>query len=124
MRVDAERVGAEDHEIGALAGSCCPRVQTLLDTGTVSSVAVAHPELLGLEAMAHVSVAVAGPVAPAAEVLCESESAVYISAVSGRYNIIAELRVPGQRDLYDAIAAIRGPAPASNSWRARSADST
>jgi len=45
-----------------------------------------------------------------AEVLCESESAVYISAVSGRYNIIAELRVPGQRDLYDAIAAIRGPA--------------
>ena len=93
--------------VGAPRAAVSTRVQTLLDTGTVSVVAVAHPELLGLKAMAHVSVAVSGPVGPVAEALCASEAAVYISAVSGQYNIIAELRVPSQQDLYDAIAAIR-----------------
>ena len=40
------------------------RVQALLDSGTVSVVAVAHPELLGLKALAHVSIAVSGPMTP------------------------------------------------------------
>ena len=59
--------------VGAPRAAVSTRVQMLLDTGTVSVVAVAHPELLGLKAMAHVSVAVSGPVGPVAEVLCASE---------------------------------------------------
>lgn len=83
------------------------RVQALLDSGTVSVVAVAHPELLGLKALAHVSIAVSGPMTPVLDALIESEAAVYISAVSGQYNVIAELRVPSHDDLYRAIAELR-----------------
>ncbi len=83
------------------------RVQALLDSGTVSVVAVAHPELLGLKALAHVSIAVSGPMTPVLDALIASEAAVYISAVSGQYNVIAELRVPSHDDLYRAIAELR-----------------
>lgn len=60
------------------------RVQALLDSGTVSVVAVAHPpELLGLKALAHVSIAVSGPMTPVLDALIASEAAVYISQSAG-----------------------------------------
>ncbi|MDV8070715.1 Lrp/AsnC family transcriptional regulator [Rhodococcus sp. IEGM 1366] len=82
-------------------------VQALLASGTLTVVAVAHPELLGLKALAHVSISVSGSASPVIAELCRSESTVYVSAISGRHNIVTELRVPDQQDLYEAIGLIR-----------------
>jgi DNA-binding Lrp family transcriptional regulator len=54
-----------------------------------------------------VSIAVSGSLTPVINALIESESAVYVSAVSGQYNVITELRVPSHDDLYRAIAELR-----------------
>ncbi|WFR72826.1 Lrp/AsnC family transcriptional regulator [Prescottella defluvii] len=94
-------------EVGAPRAAVSARVQELIESGVIEVVAVARPELLGINAMAHVSITVADEVEPVARAICASPSAVYVSAVTGSYHLLAELRVQTDRDLYDEIAEIR-----------------
>ncbi|MFE9391592.1 Lrp/AsnC family transcriptional regulator [Streptomyces sp. NPDC006784] len=96
----AARVGAPRTAVSA-------RVQALLGSGDVEIVAVAHPQLLGLTTLAHVSVAVSGPADEVVGALCATDASVFVSAVSGAYDLVAELRVSSDRELYDALARLR-----------------
>ncbi|MEU4968970.1 Lrp/AsnC family transcriptional regulator [Streptomyces smyrnaeus] len=93
--------------VGAPRAAVSNRVQALLDTGAVEIVAVAHPQLLGLTSLAHVSVAVSGPADDVVTALCATDASVFVSAVSGAYDLVAELRVSSDRELYDALAHLR-----------------
>ncbi|GAA2068677.1 Lrp/AsnC family transcriptional regulator [Streptomyces albiaxialis] len=96
----AARVGAPRTAVSA-------RVQALLGSGAVEIVAVAHPQLLGLTSLAHVSVAVSGPADDVVEALCATDASVFVSAVSGAYDLVAELRVSSAHELYEALAGLR-----------------
>ncbi|MEW2220249.1 AsnC family transcriptional regulator [Streptomyces sp. NPDC006990] len=96
----AARVGAPRTAVSA-------RVQALLGSGAVEIVAVAHPQLLGLTTLAHVSVAVSGPTDEVVGALCATDASVFVSAVSGAHDLVAELRVSSDRELYDALAHLR-----------------
>ncbi|SES04665.1 Lrp/AsnC family transcriptional regulator [Streptomyces qinglanensis] len=96
----AARVGAPRTAVSA-------RVQALLGTGAVEIVAVAHPQLLGLTTLAHVSVAVSGPADDVVGALCATDASVFVTAVSGAHDLVAELRVSSDRELYDALAHLR-----------------
>ncbi|GAA1115347.1 Lrp/AsnC family transcriptional regulator [Arthrobacter flavus] len=82
-------------------------VQKLLGSGVVEIVAVTHPELLGVKALAHVSIEVSGPTQPVAAALRDSDAAVYVSVVSGQFSVITELRVSDHRSLFEEVAWIR-----------------
>jgi DNA-binding Lrp family transcriptional regulator len=82
------------------------RLQRLLDAGVVSIVGVVHPSVFGLTAYAHVAVAVDGPVLPVAEHVCAMGDAVYVSAVAGRFPLVAELRSTDQAALADAVRRV------------------
>ena len=92
---------------GAPRTAVSARVQALLGSGAVGIAAVAHPQLLGLTSLAHVSVAVSGPADDVVEALCATDASVFVSAVSGAYDLVAELRVASDRELYGALATLR-----------------
>jgi DNA-binding Lrp family transcriptional regulator len=82
------------------------RLQRLLDAEVVSIVGVVHPSVFGLTAYAHVAVAVAGPVLPVAAQVCAMRDAVYVSAVAGRFPLVAELRSTDQHALAAAVRRV------------------
>lgn len=83
------------------------RMQQLMADGAIRVVAAAHPEILGIGSLAHVSIRTRGTASAVVEHLMASEAAVYVTAASGIYDVIAELRVQTQLDLYEAIAHLR-----------------
>ncbi|MBA2949399.1 Lrp/AsnC family transcriptional regulator [Streptomyces himalayensis] len=82
------------------------RLQRLLDAQVLSIAGVVHPSVFGLAAYAHVAVAVDGPVLPVAEQVCAMRDAVYVSAVAGRFPLVAELRSADHDALADAVRRI------------------
>jgi DNA-binding Lrp family transcriptional regulator len=84
------------------------RLSTLIGTGAVRVVAAVHPEFLGLQAYAHVSIHTAGAAADTIPALVALPAAVFVSAVSGEHDLVVELRLPNQRELYATVAVIRG----------------
>lgn len=84
------------------------RVHRLIADGTIRITASVHPELLGLHAMAHLSVRTTGTQAPVVRALVAEPAAVLVSAVSGTSELVVELRLPTLPSLYDTVGRIRG----------------
>jgi Transcriptional regulators len=109
LRDDARMsVSALADRIGAPRAAVSTRLERLRADGSVSVLADVHPEFLGLTAFAHLAVRTSGPASAVAERIAGMRAAAFVSAVSGVYQLIAELRLPGQPELYAAIAEIRG----------------
>jgi DNA-binding Lrp family transcriptional regulator len=70
-------------------------------------VAAVHPRLLGLNAVAHLSIKLHSSAQPAVDLLSSLEGAVFVSLTTGRYGIIAELRLPTVEELYQQVELIR-----------------
>ncbi|MGW3405457.1 Lrp/AsnC family transcriptional regulator [Streptomyces zhihengii] len=83
------------------------RVQRLLESGAVRVVAVVHPEVRGLTASAHLSVGTDGPAEEVARRIAAMREAPFVSLITGRHAVMAELRTEGFDALDAAIARVR-----------------
>lgn len=83
------------------------RVAALLGSGQLRVVAVVHPQLLGLNATAHLSIALTGSATQAIAGLTARESCVFVSNTAGEFGVVVELRLPTMRELEREIEDIR-----------------
>jgi DNA-binding Lrp family transcriptional regulator len=107
-RASYESLGAR---VGLSRTAARARVQRIFDSGIVRVAAMVHPEFDGIHAFGHVSIAVTG--ASTAEIaawIAKIPDAPFVSIVSGRYSIIAELRSSDLAQLSEAVGSIRAMA--------------
>lgn len=83
------------------------RVTALIGSGQLRVVAVVHPQLLGLNATAHLSIALTGSAEPAIAAIVEKESCVFVSSTTGAFGVTVELRLPTTHELEREIEGIR-----------------
>ncbi|MDQ4503874.1 Lrp/AsnC family transcriptional regulator [Sinomonas sp. ASV322] len=96
----ARQLGVSRAVVGA-------RVSELTESGHLRIVAAVHPRVLGLNALAHLSITVSRPAGEVAEQLKDLDGCVFVSLTSGAAGIVAEFRHPGMPDLYAQIDAVR-----------------
>jgi DNA-binding Lrp family transcriptional regulator len=94
-------------QLGVTRSTVTAKVNDLLASGELRIVAAVHPRLLGLTAVAHVSIQLSGSAQAALETLAGLDGAVFASLTTGKYGIVAELRLPTMERLYGDIEAIR-----------------
>jgi DNA-binding Lrp family transcriptional regulator len=83
------------------------RIQRLLDLGAIRIVGMVHPSVYGLHALGHVSLEISGPAMPIAEKIAAMEDAPFVSVVSGRFGVVAELRSPSMDTFASALDSLR-----------------
>lgn len=83
------------------------RLKELQEAGDIHVVGATHPLLSSARLIAAVSIAVTGPVTPVVEFLRTIEEAVYVSTVSGNFEIVMELRVTDQNELLEVLERVR-----------------
>lgn len=104
-RASFESLGAR---VGLSRTAARARVARILSSGVLRVAAMVHPEFEGIHAFGHVSVAVEGAASvEVAATIADAPDAPFVSIVSGRYSIIAELRSSDLPQLADAVAEIR-----------------
>src|SRR6476620_9416923 len=94
-------------QLGVTRSVATAKVNELISSGELRIVAAVHPRLLGLTAVAHVSIQLSGSAQPALDTLGQLDGAVFASLTTGRYGIIAELRLPTVERLYEDVETIR-----------------
>jgi DNA-binding Lrp family transcriptional regulator len=94
-------------QVGLSRPAVAARVQRLLDDKTISVAGVVHPSVFGISHYAHVAVQVDGPVAPVADIAADSVDAVFVSLVSGRFALVAEIRASTESAVAEHIQRIR-----------------
>jgi DNA-binding Lrp family transcriptional regulator len=105
-RLSFESLGAR---VGLSRTAARARVQKIFDSGVLRVAAMVHPDIEGIRAFGHVSVAVEGAAtAEVARAIAALDDAPFVSIVSGRYSIIAELRTSDVVQLSAAVGTIRG----------------
>lgn len=109
LRIDGR---ASFESLGAAVGlsrtAARARVQRIFSSGILRVAAMVHPEFEGIHAFGHVSVAVDGAsTLDVATAIARIPDAPFVSIVSGRYSIIAELRSSELSQLSDAVGSIR-----------------
>ncbi|MFD6881451.1 Lrp/AsnC family transcriptional regulator [Rhodococcus sp. 7Tela_A2] len=83
------------------------RLNALLESGRVHVVGIVHPSTIGLDALGHVAIAVDQPVRQVAARIATLHDVPYVSLVSGRYPLIAEVRTVGAARLASSLERIR-----------------
>lgn len=83
------------------------RLKDLQESGDLRVVAATHPDLNGRTLIAVVSIAVSGPIAPVLEFLCAVPESVYVSIVTGAFEIVMEVRVADQDALISLLDHVR-----------------
>lgn len=83
------------------------RLKELQDSGDLHIVGATHPRLSGARLVTAVSIAVNGPVAPVIDFLTQIEQAVYVSTVTGPFEIVVEIRLLDQEELIQILERIR-----------------
>ncbi|MET9618261.1 Lrp/AsnC family transcriptional regulator [Kitasatospora indigofera] len=83
------------------------RVHRLLESGTVRVVGIVRPWVVGVGAVAHVSLDVEGPGRPAAEVAAARPASSFVSCTAGARAVVAELRVADEAALEREFAVLR-----------------
>lgn len=83
------------------------RLTSLVESENVDITAIVNPSVLGLNVLCHVTMRVAGPVEPVIEQLLAIDAAAFVSITSGTFDVVAELRAPDQRQLFDLVARVR-----------------
>ncbi|GAB2712859.1 Lrp/AsnC family transcriptional regulator [Arthrobacter bambusae] len=94
-------------QLGVTRSAVTAKVNELTSSGELRIVAAVHPRLLGLTAVAHISIQLNGSARAALEKLSQLDGAVFASLTTGKYGIIAELRLPTVERLYEDVEAIR-----------------
>lgn len=104
-RASFESLGAG---VGLSRTAARARVQRIFSSGILRVAAMVHPEFEGIHAFGHVSVAVdGGPTRDVAAAIARIPDAPFVSIVSGRYSIIAELRSSELSQLSETVGSIR-----------------
>ena len=103
-RVSYQRLG---DLLGVSREATRARVHRLLETGTVRVVGIVRPWVVGIGAVAHVSLDVEGPGRPAAEVAASRPAASFVSCTAGARAVVAELRVADEAALEREFAVLR-----------------
>jgi DNA-binding Lrp family transcriptional regulator len=93
--------------LGTTRANIARRIGPLLDSGQLRVVAAIHPRLLGLDVLAHVSIRAEGDIAALAASIAELDSPVFVSEVSGSYQIIAELHTTDFGGLHHDLRRLR-----------------
>ncbi|MEU9132526.1 Lrp/AsnC family transcriptional regulator [Kitasatospora sp. NPDC048540] len=83
------------------------RVQRLLQRGAVRIVGIVPPAVAGIEAVAHVSLDVAGAGGPAAALAAARRATSFVSCTAGRLAVVAEVRVADEAALEEEFAVLR-----------------
>jgi DNA-binding Lrp family transcriptional regulator len=96
----AQRIGVSRTAITA-------RVDALMADGSLRVVSATHPDFLGLHSISHVSIQTDGPSDPVVEALSSWPAVVLVLGVGGIHNLVVEIRLPNQVDLYATIGRIR-----------------
>ncbi|RAG80727.1 Lrp/AsnC family transcriptional regulator [Streptacidiphilus pinicola] len=95
------------NEVGISREAARARVTRLLDRREVRVVGIVAPEVVGLGALAHVSVEVAGDSAAAAKALARRDGVMFLSRAAGRRQLVADVRARDAAALDVELAAIR-----------------
>ncbi|MBM9469519.1 Lrp/AsnC family transcriptional regulator [Nakamurella leprariae] len=102
---------ARQQELAAALGisrsAVAGRLRVLLDSGAVQVVGVVHPSVMGLHAVAHLSVRVSRPVTEVAAALARHDDTPFVSLISGSSDLVAEVRAPGPAELAVALERVR-----------------
>ncbi|MFE6615567.1 Lrp/AsnC family transcriptional regulator [Amycolatopsis sp. NPDC057786] len=96
------------HRVGASRSAVSARLEQLKADGSLNVVAAVHPEFLGLTAYAHLAIRTSGRSQATTDAIAALPAAAFVSAVSGEYQTVAELRLPDPPELYRTVADIRG----------------
>ncbi|TCP47317.1 AsnC family transcriptional regulator [Tamaricihabitans halophyticus] len=94
--------------IGVARSTVATRLAQLTMDESLTVVAAVHPEFLGLTAYAHLAIRTSGRSRATTEAIAAMPAAAFVSAVSGEYQVAAELRLPDSAELYRTVAYIRG----------------
>lgn len=93
--------------LGTTRANIARRVAPMLESGQLRVVAAVHPRLLGLNVLAHLAVRAEGDIARLADALGQLDSPVFISEVSGPYQLVAELHTSDLGELQREVRQIR-----------------
>nr|WP_243848690.1 Lrp/AsnC ligand binding domain-containing protein [Lysinibacter cavernae] len=83
------------------------RLEALFESGTVTVIAGWNPEFLGIRQFAHVSVETSVSDDGLRQRLAGLDSTVFASVTSGNHDMVLDLRVADQNELYSVLATIR-----------------
>ncbi|MFD7983997.1 Lrp/AsnC family transcriptional regulator [Kitasatospora indigofera] len=103
-RVSYQRLA---ESLGVSREAARARVHRLLESGTVRVVGIVRPWVVGIGAVAHVSLDVEGPGRPAAEVAAARPASSFVSCTAGARAVVAELRVADEAALEREFAVLR-----------------
>jgi len=93
--------------LGTTRANIARRIGPLLDSGQLRVVAAIHPRLLGLDVLAHVSIRAEDDIAELATSIAGLDSPVFISEVTGSYQLIAELHTTDLGALHHDLRRLR-----------------
>lgn len=93
--------------LGISRSAVAARLHALFAAGAVQTVSVVHPSVMGLHAVAHLSIRIDRPVAEVAAALAAFDDTPFVSLVSGSADLIAEIRAPGPTELAAALERVR-----------------
>jgi DNA-binding Lrp family transcriptional regulator len=94
--------------VGLSRSAAAARVQRLISSGQVIIRGAVHPAVLGRGALAHVSLALAGPATPVAQHIAQRADVPFLSLTSGTHAMVAEVRAPSVRHIDRSVADLRG----------------
>ncbi|WP_427019028.1 Lrp/AsnC family transcriptional regulator [Pseudarthrobacter sp. P1] len=94
-------------QLGVTRSAVTARFNELAASGELRIVAAIHPRVLGLNAVAHLSIQLRGSAEAVLAKLASLDGAVFASLTTGHYGIITELRLPTVAELYEQVDAIR-----------------
>lgn len=93
--------------LGIPRAAVAARVGELVQSGALQLMAGVHPRVLGLNALAHIAIRLAGPSKPVVDALVELDAAAFVSHTTGPYAMVTELRYATMDELYAGIDALR-----------------
>ncbi len=83
------------------------RVRSLTRSGALRVIGVVHPAVFGLHVIAHVGIDITTAAAAVAVAVTELEEAPFVSVVSGRFGVVAELRTSTTDTLDASLDRVR-----------------
>jgi DNA-binding Lrp family transcriptional regulator len=93
--------------LGISRPTASKRLNGLLDSGVIRVVGVAHPSMLGIDSVAHVSIDVDQPIRQVAAAVADLDEVVFVSLTSGRYPMVAEIRAVNDDALARTLDILR-----------------
>lgn len=93
--------------VGRSRSAVSARLREMLDEGTVRVIAAVDPVIVGQHVLAHVSLRVEGGASDVADALAATPDAVFVSAVAGDADVVAELRLGTLAELDQRLDGIR-----------------